>query len=145
MLLSRMLLRLIFRVACGRTRKRQRSIHARPSDGEDDDGEEEEDEEAAEERVKKGMVSFQGVRWMNVPPDMEERQERQQARQRPTRALAALTSLSRVSKETKLRLRVIFLDDSERSFEVEVRSSKVTFIKSSFEAPQYLSVLIIIL
>ncbi|XP_003976665.2 FERM domain-containing protein 7 [Takifugu rubripes] len=52
---------------------------------------------------------------------MEERQERQQARQRPTRALAALTSLSRVSKETKLRLRVIFLDDSERSFEVEQR------------------------
>lgn len=29
---------------------------------------------------------------------------------------------SRVSKETKLRLRVIFLDDSERTFEVEVRA-----------------------
>ncbi|CAG02190.1 unnamed protein product [Tetraodon nigroviridis] len=27
--------------------------------------------------------------------------------------------MSRVSKETQLRLRVIFLDDSERSFEVE--------------------------
>lgn len=101
----------------GQTRKRQRAINARPSDGEDD---EEEDGTEDEERLKT-MVSFQEVRWMNVPPDrgetdMEERQERQ----RRTRALAALTSMSRVSKETKLRLRVIFLDDSERSFEVEV-------------------------
>lgn len=45
---------------------------------------------------------------------MEEQQERQR------RTLAALAGMSRVSKETKLRLRVIFLDDSERSFEVEV-------------------------
>lgn len=101
----------------GQTRKRQRAINARPSDGEDD---EEEDGTEDEERVKT-MVSFQEVRWMNAPPDrgetdMEERQEWQ----RRTRALAALTSMSRVSKETKLRLRVIFLDDSERSFEVEV-------------------------
>lgn len=100
----------------GQTRKRQRAINARPSDGEDD----EEDGTEDEERVK-AMVSFQEVRWLNVPPgkgeaDMEEQQERQ----RRTRALAALTGMSRVSKETKLRLRVIFLDDSERSFEVEV-------------------------
>nr|XP_020465833.1 FERM domain-containing protein 7-like isoform X2 [Monopterus albus] len=32
----------------------------------------------------------------------------------------SFTTKSRVSKETKLRLRVIFLDDSERTFEVEV-------------------------
>ncbi|KAI9524350.1 hypothetical protein NQZ68_018033 [Dissostichus eleginoides] len=30
-----------------------------------------------------------------------------------------LASRSRVSKETKLRLRVLFLDESERTFEVE--------------------------
>ncbi|KAM8746644.1 FERM domain-containing protein 7 [Acanthopagrus schlegelii] len=38
-----------------------------------------------------------------------------------TRTLGSLSlsSRSRVSKETKLRLRVIFLDDSERTFEVE--------------------------
>lgn len=100
----------------GQTRKRQRAINARPSDGE-------EDQEEDEERVK-AMVSFQEVRWLNVPPDrgeedMEEQQERQE-RQRRTLALAALTGMSRVSKETKLRLRVIFLDDSQRSFEVEV-------------------------
>ncbi|XP_030018364.1 FERM domain-containing protein 7 [Sphaeramia orbicularis] len=39
--------------------------------------------------------------------------------QRKTRGLGSLTTKSRVSKETKLRLRVIFLDDSERTFEVE--------------------------
>ncbi|KAM6959743.1 FERM domain-containing protein 7 [Tautogolabrus adspersus] len=39
--------------------------------------------------------------------------------QRRTLTLGRLTSKSRVSKETKLRLRVIFLDDSERTFEVE--------------------------
>lgn len=61
---------------------------------------------------------------------MEEQRERQQARQRQT--LAALTSMSRISKETKLRLRVIFLDDSERSFEVEVSYIQVTSIKSYF-------------
>ncbi|XP_053199121.1 FERM domain-containing protein 7 [Scomber japonicus] len=38
---------------------------------------------------------------------------------RRTRRLGSLTIKSRVSKETKLRLRVIFLDDSERTFEVE--------------------------
>ncbi|KAM7366550.1 hypothetical protein PAMP_015983 [Pampus punctatissimus] len=38
---------------------------------------------------------------------------------RRTRRLGSLTTKSRVSKETKLRLRVIFLDDSERTFEVE--------------------------
>ena len=32
----------------------------------------------------------------------------------------SLAARTRVSKETKLRLRVIFLDDSERTFEVEV-------------------------
>lgn len=101
----------------GQTGKRQRAINARPSDGDDD---EEEDGTEDEERIKT-MVSFQEVRWLNVPPDRgeadtEERQERQQG----TRALAALTGMSRVSKETQLRLRVIFLDDSERSFEVEV-------------------------
>ncbi|XP_027143524.1 FERM domain-containing protein 7 [Larimichthys crocea] len=36
-----------------------------------------------------------------------------------TRRLGSLTTKSRVSKEIKLRLRVIFLDDSERTFEVE--------------------------
>ncbi|XP_047242578.1 FERM domain-containing protein 7 [Girardinichthys multiradiatus] len=36
-----------------------------------------------------------------------------------TRTLGGLSTKSRVSKETKLRLRVIFLDDSERTFEVE--------------------------
>ncbi|KAG8006033.1 FERM domain-containing protein 7 [Nibea albiflora] len=36
-----------------------------------------------------------------------------------TRRLGSLTPKSRVSKEMKLRLRVIFLDDSERTFEVE--------------------------
>ncbi|XP_070711094.1 FERM domain-containing protein 7 [Pempheris klunzingeri] len=40
-------------------------------------------------------------------------------RHRRTGRLGSLTSKSRVSKETKLRLRVIFLDDSERTFEVE--------------------------
>ncbi|XP_045920929.1 FERM domain-containing protein 7 [Micropterus dolomieu] len=40
-------------------------------------------------------------------------------RQRRTRRLGSLTTKSLVSKETKLRLRVIFLDDSERTFEVE--------------------------
>lgn len=57
-LVPRMLLRLIFRVACGQTRKRQRAIHARPSDGEEDDDDEEEEDEA-EERVKKrdGFIS----------------------------------------------------------------------------------------
>ncbi|XP_070785691.1 FERM domain-containing protein 7 [Enoplosus armatus] len=40
-------------------------------------------------------------------------------RHRRTRRLGSLTAKSRVSKETKLRLRVIFLDDSERTFEVE--------------------------
>ncbi|XP_041636077.1 FERM domain-containing protein 7 [Cheilinus undulatus] len=39
--------------------------------------------------------------------------------QRRTLTLGRLTRKSRVSKETKLRLRVIFLDDSERTFEVE--------------------------
>ncbi|XP_069574055.1 FERM domain-containing protein 7 [Brachyistius frenatus] len=43
---------------------------------------------------------------------MEDRQPR-------TRRLGSLSTKSRVSKETKLRLRVIFLDDSERTFEVE--------------------------
>ncbi|XP_036002610.1 FERM domain-containing protein 7 [Fundulus heteroclitus] len=38
---------------------------------------------------------------------------------RRTRTLGGLATKSRVSKETKLRLRVIFLDDSERTFEVE--------------------------
>ncbi|XP_060888095.1 FERM domain-containing protein 7 [Labrus mixtus] len=38
---------------------------------------------------------------------------------RRTLTLGRLTRKSRVSKETKLRLRVIFLDDSERTFEVE--------------------------
>ncbi|TDG99476.1 hypothetical protein EPR50_G00194950 [Perca flavescens] len=38
---------------------------------------------------------------------------------RRTRRLGSLTTKSRVSKETKLRLRVVFLDDSERTFEVE--------------------------
>ncbi len=41
-------------------------------------------------------------------------------RHRRTRRLGSLATMSRVSKETKLRLRVIFLDDSERTFEVEV-------------------------
>lgn len=99
----------------GQTRKRQCAINARPSDGEDD---QEEDGTEDAERVK-AMVSFQEVRWLNVPPDRgEEDMEEQQERQR--RTLAALAGMSRVSKETKLRLRVIFLDDSERSFEVEV-------------------------
>ncbi|XP_028262595.1 FERM domain-containing protein 7 [Parambassis ranga] len=40
-------------------------------------------------------------------------------RHRRTRRLGSFTSKTRVSKETKLRLRVIFLDDSERTFEVE--------------------------
>ncbi|KAM9836618.1 FERM domain-containing protein 7 [Aulostomus maculatus] len=40
-------------------------------------------------------------------------------RERRTGRLASLAAKSRVSKETKLRLRVIFLDDSERTFEVE--------------------------
>ncbi|XP_035462262.2 FERM domain-containing protein 7 [Scophthalmus maximus] len=40
-------------------------------------------------------------------------------RHRRTGTLGSLTAKSRVSKETKLRLRVIFLDDSERTFEVE--------------------------
>ncbi|XP_026209007.1 FERM domain-containing protein 7 [Anabas testudineus] len=35
------------------------------------------------------------------------------------RRTGSLTTKSRVSKETKLRLRVVFLDDSERTFEVE--------------------------
>ncbi|XP_068615820.1 FERM domain-containing protein 7-like [Brachionichthys hirsutus] len=35
------------------------------------------------------------------------------------RGLRSLATKARVSKETKLRLRVIFLDDSERTFEVE--------------------------
>ncbi|KAG7497821.1 FERM domain-containing protein 7 [Solea senegalensis] len=43
---------------------------------------------------------------------MEDREPR-------TRRLSSFTSRSRVSKETKLRLRVIFLDESERTFEVE--------------------------
>ncbi|XP_008287878.1 FERM domain-containing protein 7 [Stegastes partitus] len=38
---------------------------------------------------------------------------------RHRRRLGSLTVKSRVSRETKLRLRVIFLDDSERTFEVE--------------------------
>ncbi|XP_068164180.1 FERM domain-containing protein 7 [Antennarius striatus] len=38
---------------------------------------------------------------------------------RPRRRLGSLAPKARVSKETKLRLRVIFLDDSERTFEVE--------------------------
>ncbi|XP_023148718.1 FERM domain-containing protein 7 [Amphiprion ocellaris] len=38
---------------------------------------------------------------------------------RHRRRLGSLPVKSRVSKETKLRLRVIFLDDSERTFEVE--------------------------
>ncbi|XP_034413109.1 FERM domain-containing protein 7 [Cyclopterus lumpus] len=38
---------------------------------------------------------------------------------RRTRRLGRLATGSRVSKETKLRLRVLFLDDSERTFEVE--------------------------
>lgn len=104
----------------GQTRKRQRAINARPSDGEVD---QEEDGTEDEERVK-AMVSFQEVRWLNGPPDRgEEDMEEQQERQR--RTLAALTGMSRVSKETKLRLRVIFLDDSERSFEVEVSFASV--------------------
>ncbi|XP_071315000.1 FERM domain-containing protein 7 [Trachinotus anak] len=36
-----------------------------------------------------------------------------------TQRLGSLKNKSRVSKETKLRLRVVFLDDSERTFEVE--------------------------
>lgn len=48
--------------------------------------------------------------------DMEDNQRR-------TRGLGGLTAKSRVSRETKLRLRVIFLDDSERTFEVEVSLS----------------------
>ncbi|XP_018560293.1 FERM domain-containing protein 7 [Lates calcarifer] len=40
-------------------------------------------------------------------------------RHRRTRRLGSLSTKPRVSKETKLRLRVIFLDDSERTFEVE--------------------------
>lgn len=64
------------------------------------------------------MVSFQQVRWLNAPPDRAEADMEEP--QRRTRALGALTNMSRVSKETKLRLRVVFLDDSERSFEVEV-------------------------
>ncbi|XP_068569312.1 FERM domain-containing protein 7 [Cebidichthys violaceus] len=40
-------------------------------------------------------------------------------RHRRTRRLGSLATKSRVSKETKLRLRVVFLDDSERTFEVE--------------------------
>lgn len=99
----------------GQTQKRQRAINARSSDG---DGEEDGTED--EERVKT-MVSFQEARWLNVPPDRGEADmQEQQERQRRTRALGALTGMSRVSKETKLRLRVIFLDDSERLFEVEV-------------------------
>lgn len=39
------------------------------------------------------------------------------------RRTGSLTIKSRVSKETKLRLRVVFLDDSERTFEVEVSPS----------------------
>lgn len=81
-------------------------------DGEDDQREDGTEDEA---RVKT-MFSFQEVGWLNVPPD---RGEADMEEQRQTWALAAL---SRVSKETKLRLRVIFLDDSERSFEVEVSS-----------------------
>lgn len=129
----------------GQRRKRQRAITARPSDGED--GEEKgEEEDGTEDRERvKAMVSFQEVRWMNVPPDrgeadMEERQEGQ----RRTRALAALTGMSRVSKETKLRLRVIFLDDSERSFEVEVsqrQGIEVPLTKSSFTAAQKVEIL----
>ncbi|XP_069375143.1 FERM domain-containing protein 7 [Paralichthys olivaceus] len=38
---------------------------------------------------------------------------------RRSRRLGSLSTKSRVSKETKLRLRVIFLDESERTFEVE--------------------------
>lgn len=118
----------------GQTRKRKHAINARPSDGEDA---EEEDGTEDEERVKT-MVSFQEVRWLNVPPDRGEADmEEQQERQRRTRALAALTGMSRVSTETKLRLRVIFLDDSERSFEVEVSQCfEDTFTKSSFKAAQ---------
>ncbi|KAI3376097.1 hypothetical protein L3Q82_016624 [Scortum barcoo] len=40
-------------------------------------------------------------------------------RPRRTRRLGSLSTKPRVSKETKLRLRVVFLDDSERTFEVE--------------------------
>ncbi|XP_074480096.1 FERM domain-containing protein 7 [Sebastes fasciatus] len=40
-------------------------------------------------------------------------------RPRRTRRLGSITTRSRVSKETKLRLRVVFLDDSDRTFEVE--------------------------
>ncbi|KAF7229683.1 FERM domain-containing protein 7 isoform X1 [Nothobranchius furzeri] len=40
-------------------------------------------------------------------------------RHRRTGTLGSLTTKPRVSKETKLRLRVIFLDNSERTFEVE--------------------------
>ncbi|XP_059210132.1 FERM domain-containing protein 7 [Centropristis striata] len=39
--------------------------------------------------------------------------------QRRTRRLGSLPSRSRVGRESKLRLRVVFLDDSERTFEVE--------------------------
>lgn len=45
-------------------------------------------------------------------------------RQRRTGRLENLTTKSRVSKETKLRLRVVYLDDSERTFEVEVSPSQ---------------------
>lgn len=40
--------------------------------------------------------------------------------QRRFGGFGGFATMSRVSKETKLRLRVIFLDDSERTFEVEV-------------------------
>ncbi|KAM8899022.1 FERM domain-containing protein 7 [Spinachia spinachia] len=40
-------------------------------------------------------------------------------RNRRSGRLGSLATRSRVSKETKLRLRVVFLDDSERTFEVE--------------------------
>lgn len=124
----------------GQTRKRQRAINARPSDGEDA---QEEDGTEDEERVK-AMVSFQEVRWLNVPPDRGEEDMEEQERQR--RTLAALTGMSRVSKETKLRLRVIFLDDSERSFEVEVSLGgciEVRFTKSSFESAQHFKIIML--
>lgn len=54
-----------------------------------------------------------------APPERDADMEEDQRR---SRGFGSFATMSRVSKETKLRLRVIFLDDSERTFEVEVRS-----------------------
>lgn len=87
--------------------------------GEEDDADGDDDEE---ERVKRRLrladcLPGWWIWWMPVRPEGDADMEEQQRR---NRGLASLTSTSRVSKETKLRLRVFFLDDSERTFEVEV-------------------------